>query len=246
MIGFGTTMLPGVAGPGDISFGLELWLRADRDVVLNGTTVLTWADQSGNGRNAMQNVVASQPVYTDNSANNQPGFTYDNTNDFMTGKIFYPTTIRNNTLSVMIVSKMAATGTEGLWDDTTTGNLTNVGHMIFQNSGSRVLRLSGATDRTPYALSTTTAILTIGVWDQQIDGQSVTYSIYEGSTVKGTPVTAGTTADIAIVQYRVGALFQANPFNGDILEVAVWSIALNSTQRTAVANYCNLKYGTPL
>ena len=51
--------------------GLQLWLRADSNIVLNGSTVSSWNDCSGNGNNAIQNNVLYQPLLILNSLNNK-------------------------------------------------------------------------------------------------------------------------------------------------------------------------------
>lgn len=252
MIGIGGNCVWNVAGPGGIATGLELWLRADRGTLLS-TGVNFWGDQSGKGRDASQPTTASQPTLTTNSANGQPGLTFDNSNDFLAGRIFYPVVsgtslFRNNSLTVLVVAKQNTTGSHGLWDDTTIGGNTNTGHLLLQSgAGSRALRLGSLTDRASYAFSSTTTTCHIGVFEQPTKGLNGTYTQYEGTTQKATETPGGATGDIAIVQYRVGRLFQDTfPFDGDINEVAIWSIALNSDQRLAVSTYCNQKYGTAL
>ena len=47
--------------PGNVSTNLSAWYKADAGVT--GTTnVSLWADQSGNGNNAIQNTTANQPA----------------------------------------------------------------------------------------------------------------------------------------------------------------------------------------
>lgn len=51
---------------------LQLWLRSDLGITLNGSNVSAWADQSGCGdanRNVAQGTPANQPVYTASDAN---------------------------------------------------------------------------------------------------------------------------------------------------------------------------------
>lgn len=47
----------------------ELWLDSadSSSITLNGSNVSTWADKSGNGRNATQSTAGIQPAYTNNS-----------------------------------------------------------------------------------------------------------------------------------------------------------------------------------
>jgi hypothetical protein len=54
--------------------GCTFWVRADRGLtLLNGTTVFTWADQSGNGNNVTQSNGALEPtLFPSGGPNNQP------------------------------------------------------------------------------------------------------------------------------------------------------------------------------
>jgi len=62
-----------------------LWLDADdaSTVILNGSTVSRWDDKSGNGRNAVQNTAANQPIYTLAGQNGRSVLTFDGSDDFM-------------------------------------------------------------------------------------------------------------------------------------------------------------------
>ena len=52
--------------------GLQLWLKADAGVALNGSTVSKWADQSGNGHDAIQLDSLHQPVLVKDGLNGKP------------------------------------------------------------------------------------------------------------------------------------------------------------------------------
>ncbi|HNW91160.1 MAG TPA: hypothetical protein PKN48_15990, partial [Bacteroidales bacterium] len=59
--------------------GLQLWLRADSSVVLNGSNVSQWSDCSGNGYNSIQATTANQPLYYSSvsTLNNKPALHFD-------------------------------------------------------------------------------------------------------------------------------------------------------------------------
>lgn len=63
---------------------LALWLRADAGIVLNGSTVAQWSDQSGNNRHAVQASGGSQPLLRPGALHGQPALRFDGTNDFLT------------------------------------------------------------------------------------------------------------------------------------------------------------------
>ena len=52
--------------------GLKLWLKADAGVVLNGSTIPLWVDQSPNGASAAQPSLPNQPAFVPGAVNGQP------------------------------------------------------------------------------------------------------------------------------------------------------------------------------
>jgi len=67
--------------------GCILWLRADIGVVLSsGTSISTWADQSGQGNNATS--AAAQPTYSTNAMNGLPAIKGNGSTQYMTTAAF--------------------------------------------------------------------------------------------------------------------------------------------------------------
>jgi photosystem II stability/assembly factor-like uncharacterized protein len=60
---------------------LQLWLKADAGVTLNGTAVSDWADQSGQRHHAFQLNPSRQPTLINNSLNGKPAIHFDGIND---------------------------------------------------------------------------------------------------------------------------------------------------------------------
>jgi len=62
--------------------GLSLWLKADAGVTLSGSNVTAWADQSGNGFNAIGNVVDGvNPTFVSNVRNGKPALRFGSNGD---------------------------------------------------------------------------------------------------------------------------------------------------------------------
>ena len=61
--------------------GLQLWLKADAGVTLNGSNVSTWADQSGNGNDAIQRDSLRQPLLVKDGLNGKPTIRFDGLNN---------------------------------------------------------------------------------------------------------------------------------------------------------------------
>jgi len=70
----------------DVPFGaLVLWLKADTGLVQGGTNtpVNLWADQSGNGNNAVQAVGASQPVWVAGAIGGRPVVRFNGASSYL-------------------------------------------------------------------------------------------------------------------------------------------------------------------
>jgi hypothetical protein len=60
---------------------LQLWLKGDAGVVINGSKVSRWMDQSGNGNDAIETDTSRQPVLANNELNGGPVIRFDGVND---------------------------------------------------------------------------------------------------------------------------------------------------------------------
>ena len=61
--------------------GLQLWVKADTGLVLNGNAVSKWTDLSGNGNDAIQADTSRQPIVISNGLNQKPVLRFDGVND---------------------------------------------------------------------------------------------------------------------------------------------------------------------
>ena len=61
--------------------GLQLWLKGDAGVVLNGKTVARWEDQSGHGNDAIQSDSLRQPHFIREALNGLPVLRFDGADD---------------------------------------------------------------------------------------------------------------------------------------------------------------------
>jgi len=62
--------------PSDLS-DLSLWLKADAGITLSGSNVTAWADQSGNGRNAIPHDIAPTYISSSSDLNNHPAISFN-------------------------------------------------------------------------------------------------------------------------------------------------------------------------
>ena len=63
--------------------GLELWLRADEGVAIEGDGVATWKDASGNHRDATQISNNFRPLVVPNAIVDRPAIVFDGKDDFL-------------------------------------------------------------------------------------------------------------------------------------------------------------------
>lgn len=61
---------------------VNLWLRSDTGLVLNGNTVATWNDLSDSSLNLNQVTAARQPLFSNSVLNGYPGVFFDGVNDY--------------------------------------------------------------------------------------------------------------------------------------------------------------------
>ncbi len=60
------------------------WLKNGTGITLNAGNVSNWADQSGNGNDAIETSAANQPFYNTTGLNSFPTLDFDGNNDFLT------------------------------------------------------------------------------------------------------------------------------------------------------------------
>lgn len=82
--------------------GLQLWLKADQGVTLNGSTVSKWADQSGNSNDAFEVDEDRQPLLVRDGLNGKPTIRFDGFND----KLGLTGSKRMSQISLFIVFKI--------------------------------------------------------------------------------------------------------------------------------------------
>ncbi|MGD1959541.1 MAG: T9SS type A sorting domain-containing protein [Fulvivirga sp.] len=237
---------PGGVGTGDGSSGPRnvLWLRSDIGITQSGT-VSAWADQSGNGLNAVQATGGLQPAYTASNANlnGLPSISFG-----PTGTTNFHLAIPDNDLldaspgmSFFVV--LRTSGASGLhaFLNKRTGFTANQSYRFFRNSGNFISDISDGTSASVAAANNTNYILS-SVYDQSVIGDQ--YTFYSNSTTEnsaGVPTTLPNEASpLYIGNFNLG---DNRSFPGDIAEVIIYQDALNGGEKVIVENYLSEKYG---
>lgn len=244
---FNPRTIPGLAGWWDAS--------ESSTVTLNGTGVSSWADLSGNGRDAVQATAANQPTYTD-KRNALNVISFDGAAQFLRGA--WPVTITGQT-TFAVVSMANVAGYGRVFTQTTTTNGTATGslNLDYNITGNYIpmLRFSNnaqwASWKGNIAAGVNVSYSTWNVW----------LSVYSGSFIRnaidnGTPLTSGSlgTINTSFHTFGIGASLPTNPgntgaasgwFGGSIAEILSYTRALSASEIAAVSAYLKRKWATP-
>jgi hypothetical protein len=229
-----------VGGFSPLSLAPALWLDASTLSGSNGDPISTWADVSGNARNATGSGTA-RPTLQNNALNGRPIVRFDGTDDQLSGSRVLST----SNFSVFVVLKAAAQNAKGILTQRSatvnigrteilscsdTGSF-NTARVFFNNGTSYNLNATGVMlDNTPkivHVKSTTTGTTSVGI------NGGAEEVLLTGQT--WTPENANYTIGNAL---GIASRF----FNGDIAEILVFPRALSTTERQAVERYLANKY----
>ncbi len=226
--------------PKDIP-GLQLWLRADSAVTYNGSyKVSQWNDCSGNNFNASQATSGIQPTYISNQINGHPIINFDG--DLLNG-VNIPS-INNSSISIFIVAKGYAQTEVSNWQacmfeipPLSTGygigrDLDDNDYATF-NNGSYMRTVLAALPNSGFNFKILESIKTYGIKTE----------LFINDAAYGSSTDANLNGPFTNANYIIGYSQGNNYFKGDIAEFIIYSKALNSTERNAVENYLNCKYG---
>ncbi|MFN8285123.1 MAG: PKD domain-containing protein [Chitinophagales bacterium] len=224
---------------------LALWLRADTLVTLNGSTVSQWGDLSGNGYNAAQGIVSSQPLAVNNVKliNHKPTIQFDGSNDSLTGPL--PAGTENSSLTVFIIAKSnSTTNAQGIFFKLNTG----VSGYWLNESGGTPQYLQGRNNG--YIYNCTPSGLLPGGYPYKIIEAVKELGVKDLVYLNETQVRSSTTAaEVAAfpagTNYSVGSKFNT-PFKGEIAEIIIYKAALDSASRKNVEGYLFAKYAPPV
>jgi PKD repeat protein len=227
-----------------IADSLRLWLRADRGVTLNGSTVSSWADQSSNNLNATQSTAANQPTFvsTNPTLNGLSSLRFDGTNDLLNGGLI--PRFGSNSLSVFMIASggnqnttnavmlSSGTGTTGWW-------------FTRRASAGRI----GVLNNNNTLQGTTTSLPVTG-YNFRLFGYNKVFGTSAFLKVNGNSEISSTTAaainGFTNANYQIGAGSGANFLNGDIAEMMVFTKTLSTDEQAGIEKYLMDKYSKPV
>lgn len=216
---FLTLAVSAVRGPGAVSDGMNMWLKADQ-VTLDGTTLDLWPDQSGNSNHA-EPVPFDRPLLeTTLNVNNNPyiNFTADNG-----GQVTLPSS--SNQSSFIAVLKSSTDGSDVFEVDNNSSPSLEVTGGVFQGNG-----VGGFVSST----STTNWNIAGLLNNSSTDHRIYMNGIQEDSDNSSVTIPASTTYNLL------------TDFTGEIAEIVYYEDMLTDTERRQVESYLAIKYGITL
>lgn len=214
--------------------GLALWLKADAGVTLDGSNVIAWADQSGNGKNA---TAIEAPTYATNSINGKPALVFAQNAYLTTSNIFNGSNARTIIAAYYIDSVQ--------YSNTVCGQSNEFG----QDSGTYFLLQSRIDlNSSPYLAGYSDDVSGPAYINQEL---LLAIADYDGTTARlfknGTQVNSQSKVyDTYNGEFHIGAFNENGTiyerFGGKIAEVIVYNRVLTTTERQQVETYLNAKY----
>lgn len=213
--------------------GCQLWLKADAITGLaNDDPVSTWADLSGLGHDAAQ-TLTQRPIYKTGILNGLPVVRFQGTNDCMKG-VLSVTATTCTVFATMAINSSSNSGARVLsLGLANTNDYTGVNYvMALARSGTTTTMFSY---RNGAKSGVTISYGTFAVLTSKYDGTN--HTMYKDG-VAGTPVSS--TGTFVVSDYKIGSsLNEADTswFNGDLLELLVYSTSLSTGNQQAVEDY---------
>jgi hypothetical protein len=234
---------------------LAVWLKADAGVTADGSGfVSAWADQSGNGNDALQSLAALQPTLAASSMNGKPSirFTQSGTTSTNTLAIADSPTMRiNRDITVMMVVQVDANNVNNELLSRTIANRAAPFDYYFQNlssgvggrfyrgnqgSGGGAFGYVGATNNFPASQVHVVTIVTQGT-----NGMHYLDGLFNGSALL--PVGVEDARTPTLLGWRVD---NGLKLNGNIAEVLLFRGALSDYDRVTLSSQLGAKYGVSI
>lgn len=236
--------------PTEIS-GIKLWLDAGDLTGIDGSSVNSWLDKSGNNAHFNQTTVAYQPILKTNQLNSRNVVRFDGVNDFLTSTDITKNNILTNVggasiiavikypISIFQVDAVFISSGTGATRASLIKRTTN-----FLAMTNRRLDADTQVVLTSNFTSSVNFFIQLGIFDYAnaygflyINGYKNIENLSYG--------TIGSTSNTDSTIFTIGAS-TGNFLNGDIAEVMVFNRVLTTLEITNVNEYLSRKYNLTL
>jgi len=244
-LGLGVQTIRKVGGapfsPANLS-GLSIWLKADAGVTTSGSNVTAWADQSGNGNNAVgsdtlptlqSNAINGYPAIRINNFGNTSKFTVSNNFNLKNSSVFI--VVKQLNLDNSFARMLAFLGSNNDYDSD--DGLA----FLFNNFAPQLQLTSNANDAIIANLVAQNVFASVAY---KIDGSGNMSVFYNGGS-EGTGQNVSMSSQNSGGAIYIGQGSQnitAAGLYGDIAEIILYNSNLTTPQRQQVETYLNAKY----
>ena len=239
--GGGTLKLQGVP-ISPLTANLMMWLDADKGITTSGTAVTSWADQSGNGKNATggtsPSLVASNPAF-----NHLPTVNFNGSSQYMDVDLAF---LAGSAYTIFAVTAKNSSTTPAYFLGNSTG--TNAGNIALQCGwrGDTTLRLAQYNNDLDGTGPAFTGSELASLYGGKLDKSTGHHLYYNDAQISSnantTALSSSNSGTLGRVYVQQGQSFPNNYFNGDIGEILVYNAALSDAERQAVDAYLNGKW----
>jgi hypothetical protein len=227
-----------------VTSDLQLWLKADAGVTLDGGGGVTqWDDQSGNGNHAIQSTASLAPTVLANALNNKPVLHFDGVDDYLSVASSPSVSFTGDLTTFFVVRFTDFSNYRAVWAKTANNFPAPTDYYILPGSGRpQVYRGSGTgAGLGSFASSvalTAGSYMTVGFG---IEGTTCAHFLAGNVASSGSiSVPTADTGAPLLIGTR-GDLF--TKMKGEIAEIVIYSRALTPAERASVADYLAQKYG---
>lgn len=229
--------------------GLQLWLKADAGVTLDGSgKVQTWADQSGNGRDAAQANSAVRPSYTAGGINGKSSLVFSGT-ETITGT----GSLMTGGVTVFVVAKYnSATGRQALFNLGNTGGSNydqyfaieqntygTIGDRLGLYSCNNAIDSSGPSRTSPVLVTACSDLIAgesvTGTTLYRMNGGDLGLNVRAGSNLYTSAIRTGSS-------WILGGFEPSGGFAGQFSELVVFDRKLSLAEIKQVEGYLSAKY----
>jgi len=228
--------------PASIS-GLSLWLKANAGVSLNGNDVTGWADQSGNGKNAVG--TDTLPTLQSNAINGLPAIRFNNGYDIGRFVISSSFNLKNSSAFVVVQQLSLDNSYPRFLSFPSLNDLdynANDGLCILFNNGVPQLQLtSNANDALIVDASANNAF---AIASYKIDNSGNMSLFYNGAS-ESTNQNSNMASQNGLGEIYIGqsqSNIGSEGLYGDIAEIVMYNRAVTTIERQQVEGYLNTKY----
>ncbi|MFK7848676.1 MAG: T9SS type A sorting domain-containing protein [Rhodothermales bacterium] len=232
--------------PGGVSADIELWLKADAGVTEAAGDVTTWADQSGSGRDAVDNGAANLPSMSGTDVNYNPIIEFDGSNSegLKTSSVFGTATHSN--VNLFLVAKTNTAGTDWALIEGTDVSSNRVGlHLphtstIYWDAGA-----ASGSNRLQTAWTETAGQEYI--WSFEYESATPEQTIYRDGASIATDATVASFNFSSSYEFQIASeLIDGAYYDGEIAEVIVYPAFITDTEQDRIESYLAIKYGVTL